>query len=394
MVPENRFSGARPGHASERARENAAHGLRRRFTGVWMPACLWWLPGLSLEAKVILAEVDSLSTEERKGRSGRWSWVENDHLARLTERSERTIQRAIEELSLMRLLEMEMETDPRRPGHRRRWLKVRGEDLADAVRQARERVVTEMTPPDLPRSGGVRNDTTGGDIGDTTAGAAVVSDLTPGKPHSLESENTWERKQQQAEVQGQRTAGRIGGEASSPFPLGWEMRASREKAAAAAGIDNAEKLPDKDGMPPLQFVLPEASPGLLEELLEEGVAYSTAVSITESRTPEWVAGWMREYRSPLSTFKSTLAAVLASKHRKGEDPPGAASSPPCSNPAARPVDPEEKSHAVPSASVTKAYLREMRDAPVLDWDDDKMAEYRAFKQAMKEKWAAQKAGQA
>jgi len=112
--------------------------LPRRFTHLEMPRCVFEVPKkwVSLEAKVILSELDQLCTKRRPGRPWHWGWAGNDHFAALIDLSERGVQRALEELAERKLITIEFVADPKSPNHQTRWIALNGTDLHDALRRA------------------------------------------------------------------------------------------------------------------------------------------------------------------------------------------------------------------------------------------------------------------
>jgi len=74
-------------------------GLGRNFRGIWIPASIWLDEGLSIEEKVLWAEIDSLEGEEG-------CFASNPYFAKFLGKSERQIKRYLETLKKRKYIEI------------------------------------------------------------------------------------------------------------------------------------------------------------------------------------------------------------------------------------------------------------------------------------------------
>jgi hypothetical protein len=276
---------------------------RRKFTGIWMPACLWLLEGVSLEAKVILAEIDSLSTGERPGHSARWCWAENARFERLLERCERTVRRAIEELTDRGLVVVEFDPAPGVAGGKKRFMRIAGTDLSETIKQHLHNRRKEGA-----RLGQICPNSADKSV--RTSTPDVRTDLSEPPGHSLDSENTCtaEQQQQQLRAYAREAEGSPGcrgsaadvwpdEKAASCFPPGWEMTgepARGEKAAGKAAAAALDIKPASDLFSAQPEGTTEASltAGLIETLCAWEMPEEVARRLVSVHGPEAVRYWV------------------------------------------------------------------------------------------------------
>ncbi len=223
-------------------RDNLRHDLPRRFTHLTLPACLWWTKPnwLSLEAKVVLAEIDQLCTEKRHGHRLRWCWADNPHFERLIEREERTVRRVLEELKERGLIVVDVEPDPSRANHQKRWIALNGRDLSEALacargrEAAREEGAGNVGGQDCPRSA-VNSDRR--PLPDRR------SELTADPACSLESEKVPCKAEQQQAAFHERLPAKAAAKTAAAASLYKEPGDGISDAEAAASGPNAKAAP-------------------------------------------------------------------------------------------------------------------------------------------------------
>jgi hypothetical protein len=77
----------------ERIKKQSLKGLKRTFTGIWLPKEIWLTEEIGIMEKIVWAEIASLDNEETGG-----CFAQNDYFADLLGVGERQVQRIISNL--------------------------------------------------------------------------------------------------------------------------------------------------------------------------------------------------------------------------------------------------------------------------------------------------------